>query len=483
MACFSDSNKEKSTENITDSNNTLPSGVDLSPVSEVKTCLQELALPHMPINQTSFEQMSHQLEHIQQTWASALNAAVPEAEIVHALVAMHLGHPELFNQELLWSHTRTMKNIFYSFAQQQPDFQALSSSEQVRLVYMNAPTFVLYMLAGYIRASDGLTQLSWLLANKVPQDVKKLHPMLVTPSRLNAALGLFSESGMEKFTMIINAASLWSLAEGYFLTLACLYIDNPELLKSVLTLSEWAHDMHGNRSTPDGIQDVIRMLHRAHTFLDSDRSNRNENCWPFRRKEIATGFTNEAEFALTRSMEEFEIAYGILPLDGQVARGMVDYAKGIPLPAAWGHLTKLDNSERIKHVLFSVCEGLSYLPISVRTRALTVNVEQARAIHMARLDTYQTLQEQISHFVRSGVMTDVSLPPCHDRKISVSNIKILFEYRADYHRLQYLLNKVKKLVLDKVTYQLLMLVVLTNGLVTPGGRNIQDQGRNSAYNI
>jgi hypothetical protein len=45
------------------------------------------------------------------------------------------------------------------------------------------------------------------------------------------------------------------------------------------------------------------------------------------------------------------------------------------------------------------------------------------------------------------------------------------------HRFQYLLSEVVKLVIDMGTFRLLLLVLLTNGLVTQDGRDLQNQER------
>jgi hypothetical protein len=242
--------------------------------------------------------MSARLEHAKQTWQVALNEALPRAEFVHALVAMHLNQPQLLTKDLLWRHTDTLASIFQNYAQQQPEYLSLSSHDQTRLIKKNCPKFVLYMLAGYISATDdGLTQLSWLLPAKIPTQVRMLRPKAVTPCELNSVLGLFSERNMENFASVIRDAKWWNLDDGYLFSLVCLFDDDGtrEQCEDFLILSEWSHDVYWIKSIRDDIRDILRVLENADAFLTDFSTNVKHNLCPLRRRQVFIGFTNEED--------------------------------------------------------------------------------------------------------------------------------------------------------------------------------------------
>jgi hypothetical protein len=428
------------------------------------------------------DQMSVKQKHVQQTWAITLNATMPKAEFVHALVAMHLGHPELFTKDLLQNHIETLKNIFQNYALQQPEFVCLSTNEQKRLVKKNCPTFVLYMLAGYISANDGLTQLSWLLANKVPHNVRKLRPMAVAPCDLNVVLDLFSETRMEQFTNVIKDARWWNMEDGYFFALACLFNDSctQDIYKYFLILSEWAHDVYWIKSSPDNIRDILRVLENAQKFINdhSGKQDANDTYSPLRRKEVSFGFTHQEELVMTSLIAKAEQAYGNLPLGDYIAKCMYDFAVGIPFPPEYAPIANANATERLHHVLFSMSEDFSNLSFSDKTRAMTVNTNHAMAVYMAKISACETVEEQIGHYVRVGALPEVSHPKTKNKKYTVvdaTDKDYVAVNTENMQRIGYLLGELKELVTDNGMYQLLLLVLLTNGLVNSDGLNMQDQ--------
>jgi hypothetical protein len=463
---------------------TMLAAVELTAISKHDSCAMEAELAHSSIySQLKLkdrwyrrvrDQMSAKLKHIQHTWAMTLNAAMPKAEFVNALVAMHLGHPELLTKDLLHNHIQTLKDIFQNYALLQPEFLSLSPREQKRLIRKNHPTFVQYMLVGYLSAIDGLTQLSWLLTNKVPYGVRKLRPMAVTPQKLNDVLGLFSETNMDKFSNVVKEARLWSLDECYFFSLACLFNDSctQELFEEILTLSEWAHDVYWIKRSPDNIQDIFRVLEKAQTLFSDHNDTSN-----VRIKEVSMGFTNEEELSTDMFIGRFQQAYGCLPFGSFLTKCIYDYADGIPFPPEYGIVAVANTTERLHRVFFAMCEDYSNLPFNARIRAMTVNTQQAIAIDLARAQLYDTFEEQVNHYVIVGALPKRSWAQTHVKKVTVHEAnrnKALMD-TAKGQRMQNLLEELNKLVADNGMFPLLVLVLLTNGLVTSDGKNMQDQ--------
>jgi hypothetical protein len=431
----------------------------------------------LPRCQRVRDQMNANLQHAQQTWDLALKPIKIQTQFVHALVAMHLGHPELLTKDLFWSHVTMLANIFQSHALQQTEFQSLTPNEQVRLLKKNTPTFVLHLLLGYMRATDGLSQMSWLLPNnKIPDDVKRLRLMTVTPDRLNAVVGLFSQSDMVLLIHLTKDARLWRHDEVYLVSLACLFNNNSctqDSFENLLTLSEWAHEVFWIGTKPDSIRHIIKVLEKVHKLLEGSMTSDNEIYSPFQRRDIIETYTFEEELVMTVFFRSFDQAYGSLPLSPQLSKSMVDFASGIPLPRDVGPVGFRNAQLRMHSLLFSMCECFSDLPYSSKTRAMTVNTSQAMVANMARIEVYPSIKEQIGHYVKCGAMPDVSLPPCHDRKITILSINknsALMNTESG-SRMKYLLDELRTLVLDEGTFRLLMLVLLTNGLTTTDGRN------------
>jgi hypothetical protein len=437
--------------------------------SSISTYMQTI-----PRCQRIRDQMNANLQHARQTWDLALNPIKLKTQFIHGLVTMHLGHSELLTKDLFWSHTTVLANMFQSHALQQPEFQSLSPNEQVRLLKKNAPTFVLYLLLGYMSATDGLSQMSWLLLSKVPDDVMKLRLMTVTPDRLNDVVGLFSQSNMDTLTNLTKDARLWRYDEVYLVSLACLFNDSSteDSFEDLLTLSEWAHEVFWIGHRPDSIRHIIKVLEKAHLLLEGDITSDKDIYSPIRRRDVIETYTVEEELAMTAFFQKFDHAYGSLPLGALISKAWIDFASGIPLPRVIGWIGVKNVRERMHRLLFSICEDFSDLPFSSKTRAMTVNTSQAMVANRARIESYPSIKQQIGHFVKCGAMSEVCLPPCQDRKITMIGMnKTSALMNTDLSsRMQYLIDELKALVLDSGTYRLLLLVLLTNGLESLDGR-------------
>jgi hypothetical protein len=209
--------------------------------------------------------MNETLQHAKQTWGLASRAKKPKTQFVNALRVFPPRLSRNAHKDLFWSHTTMLADIFQNHALQQPEFQSLSPNEQMRLLKNNAPTCVLFLLIGYMNATDGLTQISWLLANKVPDDVRILRLMAVTPETLNAVIGLFSESDMNLFTNLIKDARLWSLDLDYkgSLLVCSMTAATQDSLEDLLTLSEWDHEVFWIGSRPHSLRHTIKVLETA----------------------------------------------------------------------------------------------------------------------------------------------------------------------------------------------------------------------------
>jgi hypothetical protein len=424
--------------------------------------------------------MSTRLHHVQQTWNIALKVTKPIKPFVHALVAMHLGYPELINKDIFCGQLRMLANVFQNHALQQPEFQALSPNEQARLVKKNAPTFVLYMLVGYMSADDGLTQLSWLLANRVPNDVR--NALAVTPDQFNAFLGLFSETSMKKFSNMIKDARWWSLDECYLVSLACLFNDSSTQgpFEDLLTLGKWAYDVYWIGSGPGSIHGVIQLLEKANIFLEGHMTGDKNNYRPFMRKDIMFNYTVEEDLNMTALFKQFDKTYGpSVLISGPLLKAFVDYFGGIPFPQEIASIATANSRQRMHHLLFSMCEGFSNLSSCSQARALTINTYQAMMVNMTKLESYATGKEQMNHYSKCGAMPEIILPPnFQGRRITILRDLVakyaLLDEKATL-RMEYLVDEVKKLVLDTSTFRLLLLTLLTNGLVSLSGRDLQAQ--------
>jgi hypothetical protein len=85
---------------------------------------------------------------------------------------------------------------------------------------------------------------------------------------------------------------------------------------------------------------------------------------------------------------------------------MYDYADGIPFPPEYGPIAHANAIERLHDLLFSMCEDFSTVSICGKTRAMTVNTNQAMAVYMARIHAYDTLEEQLNHYVSVGALPE-----------------------------------------------------------------------------
>jgi hypothetical protein len=91
--------------------------------------------------------------------------------------------------------------------------------------------------------------------------VTKLRHKSVTPEIVNSILGLFSKEDMDRFMVVIGDSRRWSLDECYLFSLACMFYDGDsesEHFDSVLTLSEWAHEVFWIRTCPHTLQQIVR---------------------------------------------------------------------------------------------------------------------------------------------------------------------------------------------------------------------------------
>jgi hypothetical protein len=99
-------------------------------------------------------------------------------------------------------------------------------------------------------------------------------------------------------------------------------------------------------------------------------------------------------------------------------------------------------------------------------------------VNGARMETYPTIKEQIGHWVDAGLMSSVPMEPFNNRKVTIRDMNkssAVMLNNPSISRMIHLFSEIGTLVLDKAAFRLLILVLLTNGLVSPRGRAMQSE--------
>ena len=109
--------------------------------------------------------MTARLSHLRRTWDAALRESVLDGDAAAAIMSFHFSsrsRPAAVDREVFTRHLGSLFEVYKNHARMQPEFQAMSETEQRDVLRRNGPLFLQYILSGYFGASSSEEQLDWI---------------------------------------------------------------------------------------------------------------------------------------------------------------------------------------------------------------------------------------------------------------------------------------------------------------------------------
>lgn len=224
------------------------------------------------------KRMIHQKRHLQRSWLIGVQCLQTESQFAQDLLAFHLGF-RIPDKSSLTRHLKKLAQVFWTFAQQQPEFNSLSKCDQRRLMYHNAPLFIQFVLGKYFTSSWGIEQCQWLFLGQIFQF---WCPNITVASigwiRFNQLINLFKDDRETKDQYHWEAQELnLPLEVLHHLAWACLFrrkdddfMDNREALEDAEDRAriflEFSNEVYGTPSLEEYDQTMSRLEFMTELF-------------------------------------------------------------------------------------------------------------------------------------------------------------------------------------------------------------------------